>query len=248
MTAEEGGFYSSLDAETKGEEGAYYVWSPNEVKAALGETAGADLFAEVYGLKADPNFERSRYVLNEPRTRTAQAAAHSTTPQELEGRLAPLRAQLLAVREKRPAPLCDDKIITGWNGLMIAAYADGYRLLKAEKYRQAAEKAAGFLLDKLRTSDGHLRRTARLGKAKLPAFLEDYAFLIHGLLRLHAATRDERWLKEARALAERMLLDFEDRDEGGFFFTADDHESLLAPPRIRSTTLCRAVTAWRSST
>jgi uncharacterized protein len=231
MTAEDGGFYSSLDAETKGEEGAYYVWTPNEVKAALGETAGAELFAEVYGLKADPNFERSRYVLNEPRTRTAQAAARSTTPQELEGRLEPLRAQMLAVREKRPAPLCDDKIITGWNGLMIAAYADGYRLLKAEKYRQAAEKAASFLLDKLRTTDGHLRRTARLGKAKLPAYLEDYAFLIHGLLRLHAATRDERWLKEARALTERMLLDFEDRDEGGFFFTADDHESLLARPK-----------------
>ncbi len=168
MTAEEGGFYSSLDAETKGEEGAYYVWTPNEVKAALGENADADLFAEVYGLKADPNFERSRYVLNEPRTRTAQAAAHKTTPQELEGRLAPLRAQLLAVREKRPAPLCDDKIITGWNGLMIAAYADGYRLLKAEKYRQAAEKAAGFVLDKLRTTDGHLA-AERLAWAK-PSF------------------------------------------------------------------------------
>jgi len=231
MTADEGGFYSSLDAETKGEEGAYYVWTPSEVKAALGEKTDADLFDEVYGLKGDPNFERSRYVLHEPRTRAEQAEAHKTTPQELEGRLAPLRAQLLAVREKRPAPLCDDKVITGWNGLMIAAYADGYRLLKAEKYRLAAEKAAGFLLDKLRATDGHLLRTARLGKAKLPAYLEDYAFLIHGLLRLHAATRDGRWLKEARELTERMILDFEDRDEGGFFFTADGHESLLARPK-----------------
>ena len=231
MTAEEGGFYSSIDAETKGEEGAYYVWTPSEVKASLGENADADLFAEVYGLKGDPNFERSRYVLHEPRSRAENAESHKTTPQVLEGRLAPLRAQLLAAREKRPAPMCDDKIITGWNGLMIAAYADGFRLLKVEKYRQAAEKAAAFLLDKLRTTDGRLLRTARLGKAKLPAYLEDYAFLIHGLLRLHAATHDERWLKVARELTDRMLRDFEDHEEGGFFFTADDHESLLARPK-----------------
>jgi uncharacterized protein len=231
MTAEEGGFYSSIDAETKGEEGAYYVWTPSEVKAALGENADADLFAEVYGLKGDPNFERSRYVLHEPRSRAENAESHKTTPQVLEGRLAPLRAQLLAAREKRPAPMCDDKIITGWNGLMIAAYADGYRLLKVEKYRQTAEKAAGFVLDKLRTTNGHLLRTARLGKAKLPAYLEDYAFLIHGLLRLHAATGNGRWLKEAQDLADRMIRDFEDGEEGGFFFTADDHESLLARPK-----------------
>jgi uncharacterized protein len=231
MTSDEGGFYSSLDAETKGEEGAYYVWTPSEVKAVLGEKADADLFAEVYGLTGDPNFERARYVLHEPRTRAEQAEPHKTTAQELEGRLAPLRAQLLAARQKRAAPLCDDKVITGWNGLMIAAYADGYRLLKVEKYRQAAEKAAGFVVDKLRTTNGRLLRTTRLGKAKLPAYLEDYAFFIYGLLRLHAATGNERWLREAQELADRMIRDFEDREEGGFFFTADDHESLLARPK-----------------
>ena len=137
-------------------------------------------------------------------------------------------SRLLAARDKRPAPLCDDKVLTGWNGLMIAAYADGYRVLKVEKYRQAAEKAAGFLLDKLRLPDGRLLRTYRQGQAKLPAYLEDYAFLAHGLIRLHAATGDARWLQEARALAERMIADFEDREEGGFFFTAVGHESLLA--------------------
>ena len=231
MTANEGGFYSSLDAETNGEEGAYYVWTPGEVKASLGDNPGAELFADVYGLKGDPNFERNRYILNEKRTRADQATAHLLTPQEMEGRLAPLRSKLLAVRDQRPGPLCDDKIITGWNGLMIAAYADGYRLLKVEKYRQAAEKAAGFVLDKLRTTDGRLLRTARLGKAKLPAYLEDYAFLIHGLLRLHAATQDERWLRVARELTDRMIRDFEDHEEGGFYFTADDHESLIARPK-----------------
>ncbi len=111
---------------------------------------------------------------------------------------------------------------------MIAAYADGYRVLRVEKYRHAAEKAAGFLLGKLRLPDGRLLRSYRRGQAKLPAYLEDYAFLAHGLIRLHAATGDARWLHEARALVERMIADFEDREDGGFFFTAVGHESLLA--------------------
>ena len=111
---------------------------------------------------------------------------------------------------------------------MIAAYADGYRVLKVDTYRQAAEKAARFLLDKLRLPDGRLLRTYRQGHAKLAAYLEDYSFLAHGLLRLHAATGDAFWLKEARAITDRMIADFEDRDDGGFFFTAHGHESLLA--------------------
>ena len=99
---------------------------------------------------------------------------------------------MLAAREKRPGPLRDDKVLTAWNGLMIAAYADGYRVLKNESYRQAAEKAADFLLTKLRDPGGRLLRTYRAGQAKLPGYLEDYAFLVHGLLRLHAATGDSR--------------------------------------------------------
>jgi uncharacterized protein YyaL (SSP411 family) len=228
MTAPEGGFFSALDAETKGEEGAYYVWTRDEVTSLLGDSEDALAFAQVYGLNLEPNFEGGRYVLREPRTRLEEAKALSTTPEKLESRLAPLRARLLAAREKRPAPLRDDKILTAWNGLMIAAYADGYRILKADKYRRAAEKAAGFLLDNLRTKDGRLLRTIRQGKAKLPGYLEDYAFLAHGLLRLHAATNDARWLREARSLTDTMLSAFEDREEGGFFFTADGHESLLA--------------------
>jgi uncharacterized protein YyaL (SSP411 family) len=231
MTSPEGGFYSALDAETNHEEGAYYVWTRDEVKAVLGEGPDAVAFSQVYGLTGEPNFEGGRHVLFEPRTRVEQAEALKITPQELEARLAPLRARLLAAREKRPAPMRDDKVLTGWNGLMIAAYADGYRVLRVEKYRQAAERAAEFLLSKLRSPDGRLLRTYRVGKAKLPAYLEDYAFLAHGLLQLHAATGDARWLREARTLADRMVSDFEDRELGGFFFTADGHESLLARPK-----------------
>jgi uncharacterized protein YyaL (SSP411 family) len=228
MTAPEGGFYSALDAESKGEEGAYYVWTPDEVKAALGDQSAVALFAQVYGLAGEPNFEGQRYVLHEPRTRAEQAGTLKTTPAELESRLAPLRARLLAVREQRIAPLCDDKILTGWNGLMIAAYADAYRILKVKKYRDAAERAAGFLLEKLRLPDGRLLRTYREGQAKLPAYLEDYAYLAHGLLRLHHATGAPRWLHDARSLTDRLVADFEDRTLGGFFFTAEGHERLLA--------------------
>jgi hypothetical protein len=182
----------------------------------------------VYGLTGQPNAEGEHYVLREPQSRAERAAALAISPETLESRLVPLRSRLLAVREKRPAPLRDDKILCAWNGLMIAAYADGYRVLKDDRYRLSAEKAAAFLLDHLRTKEGRLLRTYREGRAKLPAYLEDYAFLAHGLLRLHRATGDARWVREARSLVDRMIADFEDKQDGGFFFTAGDHEQLLA--------------------
>ncbi len=231
MTSPEGGFFSALDAETEGEEGAYYVWSRDQVQQALGKGGAAEAFAQVYGLKRDPNFEKDRHVLLEPRSRADQAQTLKTTPEALEASLAPLRARLLAVRDARPSPLRDDKVLTSWNGLMIAAYADGFRLLKDPAHREAAEKAADFLLAKLRTPDGRLLRTYRGGTAKLPAYLEDYAFLAHGLLRLHAATGDPKRLTQARELTDRMIADFTDTEQGGFFYTADDHESLLARPK-----------------
>jgi hypothetical protein len=131
----------------------------------------------------------------------------------------------------RPAPARDDKVLTAWNGLMIAAYADAYRILGVDRYKEAAAKAADFVLARLREPNGRLLRSYCDGRAKLPAYLEDYAFLVHGLLRLHAATGERRWLDEARGLADRMIADFADPADGGFFFTAGDHESLLARPK-----------------
>ncbi|AGA29197.1 DUF255 domain-containing protein [Singulisphaera acidiphila] len=231
MTSPEGGFYSAIDAETDGDEGQYYVWTRDEVEKTLGAGPDYEAFAQVYGLKREPNFEKERYVLLEPRSRADQAATLKTTPAALEATMAPLRAKLLAVRERRPAPLLDDKVLTSWNGLMIAAYADGFRILHDAKYRQAADKAADFILAKLRSPDGRLLRSYRLGQAKLAGYLEDYAFLVHGLLRLHAATGDPKRLTQARELTDRMIADFSDPEEGGFFYTADGHESLLARPK-----------------
>ena len=228
MTSPEGAFYSSIDAETRGEEGEYYVWTREQVAEAIGDGPDADMFSQVYGLKRDPNFEKNRYVLLEPRSRADQAGSLKTTPEALEAKLGPLRAKLLAARDQRPAPRRDDKILTAWNGLMIAAYADGYRVLKVDRYRLAAEKGADFLLKNLRTSEGKLLRTYCDGRAKLPAYLEDYAFLAHGLLRLHAATGDSQRLQQARELTDKMVDGFLDKRGGGFFFTADDHESLIA--------------------
>jgi uncharacterized protein YyaL (SSP411 family) len=231
MTSPEGGFYSALDAETAAGEGANYVWSRDNVKAVLGEGHDQEMFSQVYGLKREPNFEGDRYVLVEPRPRAEQAESFKITPAELEERLRPMREKLLEAREKRPAPLRDDKILAAWNGLMIAAYADGYRVLKDEAYRHAAETAADFVLTRMRDQGGRLLRSYRAGQAKLPGYLEDYAFLVHGLLRLHAATGQSRWLDESRTLTDRMIADFADDKDGGFFFTANDHESLLARPK-----------------
>jgi uncharacterized protein YyaL (SSP411 family) len=226
-----GGFYSSLDAETASGEGAYYVWSRSEIKDVLGATAESDAFSQVYGLKREPNFEGGRFVLLQPRTLPEQADKLGTTPERLEPLLAPQRQRLLAAREHRPAPLCDDKVITAWNGLAIAAYADGFRILKNVDYRRTAEKCAEFLLANLRDQNGRLKRTYRAEKANLSAYLEDYAFLAHGLLRLHAATGKPRWLEQARQLSDRMIADFEDTRNGGFFFTSAGHENLLARPK-----------------
>jgi hypothetical protein len=230
MTDPEGGFFSALDAEAEAEEGKTYVWARAEVREVLGD-ADAETFAAVYGLNLGPNFEESRYVPLLPRPLDEAARDLNLTPEALEARLAPIRARLLQARSRRPQPFLDDKILTSWNGLMIAAYADGYRVLKDESYREAAEKAADFLWKTARDQDGRLLRTYRAGQAKGAGYLEDYAFLAHGLLRLHAATGDARRLDQARQLTDRMLDDFADDQQGGYFATADGHERLFARPK-----------------
>src|SRR5262249_17349296 len=149
------------------------------------------------------------------------AKENKLTEEQLLAKLAPLKAKLFAARAKRERPFLDTKVLAGWNGQMIAAYARAGEVLKEPKYVQAAEKAAGFVLTKLRDKDGRLLRVyaAKPGgrpEARGPAFLEDYAFLVHGLLNLHDATHQAKWLDEARALTEQMIKWHGD-DRGGFF-------------------------------
>jgi uncharacterized protein YyaL (SSP411 family) len=226
-----GGFYAALDAETEGEEGKFYRWTREELQAALSE-AEYTLAAEIYGFDDAPNFEGQWYVPQLARPLAQSAKARKLTFAQLREQLQPIRDKLLAARNKRTRPLTDTKVLTAENGLAIRGLADVGRVLQAKEYVAAAEHAAEFVLQHLRQHEGdrqgRLLRTYAGGKAKLDAYLNDYAYLIDGLLALHQATKEERWLRAAEELQARQLGLFGDEKGGGFFFTASDHEALLA--------------------
>ena len=227
MTSPEGGFYSALDAESEDVEGMFYRWEKAQVQKLL--TADEfKLFASVYGLDAEPNFEEHYFAPQLSRPFAETADDRKQTEAELEQQLAPIRKKLFDARARRERPLTDTKILTSWNGLMIRGFADAGRGLKDESYVAAARRAARFVLEKLRTDNGRLLRTYGQGRAKLNAYLNDYAFFIDGLIALHRATGDGQWLAAADQLMQKQLELFWDSKSGGFFFTSDDHETLLA--------------------
>jgi uncharacterized protein YyaL (SSP411 family) len=233
MTAPEGGFYSALDAETGGEEGRYYVWTDKELDEALPDKADAALVRKVYGADSGPNFEEKYHILFLPRPLAETAKELKLTEEQLESRLQPLRRKLLEVRSRRPRPLLDTKILTGWNGQMIAGYADAGQILEDRTYLDAAGRAADFVLQRLRNQGGRLLRTygarpGERGEARLNGYLDDYTYLVDGLLCLHDATREKKWLDEARSLTDTMVPLFEDREGAGFFYTSSDHEKFFA--------------------
>ena len=233
MTSPEGAFYSAEDADSEGEEGKFYLWTPAEVLSVLGEEAGK-FFAEIHNITEDGNCRdeatgastgSSIPHLRKPIREIA--AEHGMGEEELLSRLGDSRAKLFAAREKRIHPLKDDKILTDWNGLMIAALARGAMALGAPEYAAAARRAADYILGHLRTGEGRLLKRSRNGQAGLPAHLEDYAFLIWGLTDLYEATFAVGYLEQANALQETLLDHFWDPADGGFFQTADDAEGLL---------------------
>ncbi|MHC4401441.1 MAG: thioredoxin domain-containing protein [Planctomycetota bacterium] len=226
LKAPEGGFHSALDAETEEEEGRYYAWDRQELAAVLNESE-LGLFAEVYGVGPRGNFE-GRHVPLLPRPVAEAATERGRSQEDLRRELVAIRKKLLAARGKRQRPLTDTKVLTAWNGLMIRGFADAGRLVEEPRYVEAAEGAATFVLHNLRTRDGRLLRTFSGGQAKLNAYLDDYAFLIDGLIALHEATGRKTWLHEADALMQLQIDLFWDDDGGGFFFTSDDHETLIA--------------------
>lgn len=222
-----GGFYSALDAESEGDEGKFYRWEKKQLTELL-SPAEWQRFAAIYGVSGPPNFEDEYYVPQLEQSLADHARASSLSETTLERELAPIRSKLLSARNRRPRPLTDTKILTSWNGLMIRGLADAGRVLKDEQYLTAAREAAQFVLDKLRTPDGRLQRTFGAGQAKLNAYLDDYAFLVDGLIALHQATGERVWLQAADELTARQIELFWDDKQGGFFFTSNDHESLLA--------------------
>ena len=227
MTGEKGGFYSALDADSEGEEGRFYRWEKQQLEESL-EAAEYSLFAGIYGINDGPNFEQEYYVPFLSKTRSALATGKELSHKQLEEQLRPVRQKLFTLRAERVRPFTDDKILTSWNGLMIRGFADAGRLLEQPGYIETAEKAATFVLEELSTKEGRLLRTYRDGEAKLNAYVVDYAFLVEGLIALHRATDKKKWLDEADRLMKIQLELFWDDENSGFFFTSDDHESLLA--------------------
>ena len=222
MTSPEGGFYSAEDADSEGEEGRFYLWTPREVLDILGEEKGR-LFCQVYDISAQGNFEGKSIPnligrsLDDPLLNDNRAL------------LEQCRDALFTAREKRVHPYKDDKILTAWNGLMIAALALGARVLDNSAYLSAAEKALSFIFKRLRRSDdGRLLARYRDGEAAYPAYLDDYAFLIWALIELYQTIYRPDYLGKALELNAQMLDLFWDRENGGFFLVGKDGEELLA--------------------
>jgi uncharacterized protein YyaL (SSP411 family) len=226
MTGPEGGFYSTQDADSEGEEGKFFVWKPAEIEAILGPER-ARTFCYVYDVSEAGNFE-GHNILNLPKSIGQCARILGVDENQLRNQLAADRQSLFAAREKRIHPGLDDKVIVAWNGLMIDALAQAAGTLAEPRYLQAAERAASFILTHVSREDGRLLHTWRGGKAKLDAYLDDYSAMMNALVSLYEATFDERWIDEAVRLTEILLDEFADAEQGGFFYTSRNHEQLIA--------------------
>ncbi|HWG45054.1 MAG TPA: thioredoxin domain-containing protein [Gemmataceae bacterium] len=228
MTSPDGPFYSTLDADSEGEEGKFYVWSAVEIEQILGKD-DVELFNAVYGVEPEGNWEHGHNILHRVKTFAQYARLNGLSETDLRGRLDRCRRNLFEVRGKRIWPGRDEKTLTSWNGLMIGALAQAAQVLDRADYADAAARAADFILTRMRTPDGRLLRTWSAGsEPKLNAYLEDYSFLLDGLVSLYEATFAPRWIEAALDLAEMMIDQFWDTADGGFFYTGRNHEALIA--------------------
>ncbi len=230
MTDERGGIYSTQDADSEGEEGKFFVWKPAEIDAVLGEELGA-VARRYWGVTPSGNFEHGTSILHLPTPPDGVAALLKMDRAELDRQIAEAREKLYAAREKRIHPGLDDKILTSWNGMAIAAFARAGRALGEEKYLESARNAAAFCLDEMRRDDGRLLHSWRHGDARLLGYHDDYACLIEGLIDLYEATFESRWLAEAERLTDDVTRLFGDPEHGGFFYTGQDHETLIVRTR-----------------
>ena len=230
MTGPDGGFYSATDADSEGVEGKFFVWTPAEVRAALKHDEEARRFCELYDITETGNWEHKN-IPNRLRPIEDVAKRLDLTANELLESAARAKPILYRARQERIPPGLDDKIITSWNGMMLSAMAEAARVFGEDRYREQAQRTADFLLAVHAQPDGRLLRTSRAGRAHLNAYLEDYAYLAEGLLDVYEAGADERYLHAAGRLAGFLITDFLDHGQGGFFTTAERHESLILRAR-----------------
>lgn len=213
MLDKSGGFYSTQDADSEGEEGKFFVWTPEEIEAILGKVEASG-FCQFYDVTASGNFEGK----NIPNIKTPVNA-------DLD-RFDAMRARLFVEREKRIKPHRDEKVLTAWNGLMLAAFADAAAVLGSDEYLEVAKRNAEFILNELQ-KEGRLLRTWKNGTAKLNGYVEDYANVADGLMELYRVSGDIKYIREAKRLVNVMITEFWDEENGGFFFTSNDHEELI---------------------
>jgi hypothetical protein len=224
MQSERGGFFSSQDADSEGEEGRFFVWTLRELREALGDDL--ELAASRWGVSEEGNWE-GRNVLHAARDVDAIASSVGKPPAEVRSVLERCRVRLLETRGRRVRPATDDKVLASWNGMAIEAMARAWQVTGDRKCLDSAQRAASFVVQEMLV-DGRLVRTFSNGRAQGPAFLDDYGFMACALLTLFEADSDPRWLAAARDLLRVCVARFGDDADGGFYFTSDDHESLIA--------------------
>ena len=228
MTGNHGGFFSATDADSEGEEGKFFVWSPQEIEAVLG-SEDSPLFCAFFGVTSGGNFE-GKNILNIPVKAADFAQRQGVTLEHLVGVVQRGKEALWTARKQREHPLLDDKALASWNGLMLRAFAEAGASLERQDYLDAAARNAEFLLNDMRPG-GQLLRSYREGRARLPGFLEDYSFVADGLLSLYESTLERRWLNAAVELADQMISLFWDESAGAFYDTGREHEELVVRPR-----------------
>jgi hypothetical protein len=225
MLDSEGGFYSTQDADSEGDEGKFFVWTPEEINRVLGEEQG-ETFSRIYDVSEQGNFE-GKSILHPILTVEQAIKFFRKDRAEVEALIANAKQKLFVEREKRIKPFRDEKIITAWNGLMLSGLAEAIKILDKPAYVETAKRTVDFIFSKM-FHDGFLLHTYKDGQAKLLGYLDDYAFLIVGLLDLHEATFDRSFLERAIQLTEIMLREFSDERAGGFFYTGKSHEQLIS--------------------
>ncbi|RMG19628.1 MAG: thioredoxin domain-containing protein [Bacteroidetes bacterium] len=227
MSSPEGGFYSSLDADSEGIEGKFYVWSLEEIRELLGEDA--PLFMAWFNVSEKGNWEHGN-ILHITKEEEEICREFGLSKAEFEEKIAQSKAILLQARNKRIRPGLDDKVLTSWNALMLKGYVDAYRAFGEQKFLEVARKNAAFLIQNMKQPDQHLNRSYKDGKSTVNGFLDDYAFLIEAFVNLYQATFEEKWLFEADELMQYVLEHFSDEETQLFFYSSKHHDPLISTP------------------